>query len=214
MQQQSYLHGSNAAFIEELYSRYLKDENDVEENWRNWFTELKNGELSADQDHLEIQAQMKSAVRNKRSGNGISGGDLQAHDVKQINILRLINAYRVQGHLRAKLDPLMLSKPSEVKEMTLAGNDLGAEDLDTVFNSGSLFGIEDVPKPDVLVFNTNQCRDVRDWYEFFGRTWNVPVIGIESPHMIEAVTEVQVDAIAGREEKDLHGFQASRKGPS
>ena len=64
----------------------------------------------------------------------------------------------------------------------------------------SVFGIEDVPKPDVLVFNTNQCRDVRDWYEFFGRTWNVPVIGIESPHMIEAVTEVHVDAIASQME--------------
>ncbi len=64
----------------------------------------------------------------------------------------------------------------------------------------SVFGIEEVPKPDVLVFNTNQCRDVRDWYEFFGRTWNVPVIGIESPHMIEAVTEVQVDAIASQME--------------
>jgi 2-oxoglutarate dehydrogenase E1 component len=150
MQQQSYLSGSNAAFIEELYSRYLKDENDVEENWRHWFAELKNGELSADQDHLEIQAQMKSAVRNKRPGNGISGGDLQAHDVKQINILRLINAYRVQGHLRAQLDPLVLSKPPEVKEMTLAGNDLGAEDLDTVFNSGSLFGIEHAPLREII----------------------------------------------------------------
>jgi 2-oxoglutarate dehydrogenase E1 component len=45
MQQQSYLYGSNAAFIEELYSRYLKDENQVDENWRNWFAEKKIGEL-------------------------------------------------------------------------------------------------------------------------------------------------------------------------
>ena len=64
MQQQSYLHGMNAAFIEELYSRYLKDENDVDENWRSWFAELKNGGLAPDQDHIEIQAQMRSAVLN------------------------------------------------------------------------------------------------------------------------------------------------------
>ncbi|MFC1628057.1 2-hydroxyacyl-CoA dehydratase subunit D [Gemmatimonadota bacterium] len=64
----------------------------------------------------------------------------------------------------------------------------------------SAFGIEEVPRPDVLVFNTNQCRDVRDWYEFFGRTWDVPVIGIESLHMIENVTDVQVDAIASQME--------------
>jgi 2-oxoglutarate dehydrogenase E1 component len=45
MQQQSYLSGGNAAFIEELYSRYLKNEDDVDEHWRDWFAELKNGEL-------------------------------------------------------------------------------------------------------------------------------------------------------------------------
>jgi 2-oxoglutarate dehydrogenase E1 component len=144
MQQQSYLHGSNAAFIEELYSRYLKDENDVDENWRNWFAELRNGELTADQDHLEIQAQMKKA------GNGISGGDLHQHDAKQVRILQLINAYRVKGHQRARLDPLSLNPLSEVKEMTLAGNDLSDADLDTVFNTGSLFGVEDAPLREII----------------------------------------------------------------
>jgi 2-oxoglutarate dehydrogenase E1 component len=150
MQQQSYLHGSNAAFIEELYSRYLKDENDVDENWRNWFAELRNGELTADQDHLEIQAQMKTAVRNKKAGNGISGGDLHQHDAKQVRILQLINAYRVKGHQRARLDPLSLNPLSEVKEMTLAGNDLSDADLDTVFNTGSLFGVEDAPLREII----------------------------------------------------------------
>ena len=150
MQQQSYLNGSNAAFIEELYSRYLKDENEVEENWRNWFAELRNGELTADQDHLEIQAQMKSAVRNKKSGNGISSGELHQHDAKQVRILQLINAYRVKGHQRARLDPLALNPLSEVKEMTLGGNDLSEADLDTVFNTGSLFGVEDAPLRDII----------------------------------------------------------------
>ena len=150
MQQQSYLNGSNAAFIEELYARYLKDENEVEENWRNWFAELRNGELTADQDHLEIQAQMKSAVRNKKSGNGISSGELHQHDAKQVRILQLINAYRVKGHQRARLDPLALNPLSEVKEMTLGGNDLSEADLDTVFNTGSLFGVEDAPLRDII----------------------------------------------------------------
>jgi benzoyl-CoA reductase/2-hydroxyglutaryl-CoA dehydratase subunit BcrC/BadD/HgdB len=60
----------------------------------------------------------------------------------------------------------------------------------------SAFGLERVPRPDVLVFNTNQCRDVRDWFEFYGRQWNVPVIGIRSPRSLERVTERDVDAIA------------------
>jgi benzoyl-CoA reductase/2-hydroxyglutaryl-CoA dehydratase subunit BcrC/BadD/HgdB len=37
------------------------------------------------------------------------------------------------------------------------------------------------PKADVLVFNTNQCRDVKDWFQFYAREWDVPCIGIHSP---------------------------------
>jgi len=150
MQQQSYLHGMNAAFIEELYSRYLKDENDVDENWRNWFAELKNGGLTPDQDHLEIQAQMRSAVLNKRRGNGISATELHQHDDKQLRVFQLINVYRVKGHQKARLDPLNLVRIPEIKDMTLAGNSLTEADLDTVFSSGSLFGIEDAPLREII----------------------------------------------------------------
>ena len=150
MQQQSYLHGINAAFIEELYSRYLKDENDVSETWRDWFAELKNGELTADQDHFEIQKQMRSAVLNKRRGNGISATELHEHDDKQLRVLQLINVYRVKGHQKARLDPLGLAKIPEIKDMTLAGNHLSEADLDRVFSSGSLFGIEDAPLREII----------------------------------------------------------------
>ncbi len=150
MQQQSYLSGGNAAFIEELYSRYLKNENDVEAHWRDWFAELKNGELIPDQDHLEIREQMKYAVRHKQAGNGISGSELNEHDAKQVRVLQLINAYRVKGHERARLDPLEMNPRPEVKEMTLTGNNLSEADLDTVFNTGSLFGVEAAPLREII----------------------------------------------------------------
>ena len=150
MQQSSYLSGGNAAFIEELYSRYLKNESDVDENWRNWFAELKNGELNPDQDHLEIREQMKYAVKHKRAGNGISDTELHQHDAKQVRVLQLINAYRVKGHQKARLDPLNMSPVAEIKEMTLAGNSLSEADLDTVFNTGSLFGVEDAPLREII----------------------------------------------------------------
>ena len=150
MQQQSYLSGGNAAFIEELYSRYLKNENDVDEHWRDWFAELKNGELTPDQDHVEIREQMKYAVRHKQAGNGISSSELNEHDAKQVRVLQLINAYRVKGHERARLDPLEMNPRPEVKEMTLSGNNLSEADLDTVFNTGSLFGVEAAPLREII----------------------------------------------------------------
>ena len=58
------------------------------------------------------------------------------------------------------------------------------------------YGLKSPPKANVLVFNTNQCRDVRDWFEWYGRRWDVPVIGIEAPRMIEDVTDDAVTATA------------------
>ncbi|MGE5357907.1 MAG: 2-hydroxyacyl-CoA dehydratase subunit D [Bacteroidales bacterium] len=60
----------------------------------------------------------------------------------------------------------------------------------------SAFGLDSVPHADVLVFNTNQCRDVRDWFEYYAREWNVPVLGVRSPRSLERVTEGDVDAVA------------------
>lgn len=58
------------------------------------------------------------------------------------------------------------------------------------------YGISGVPRPDVLVYNTNQCRDVQDWFHFYGREFGVPVIGITSPRGVEEVTEAHIRDVA------------------
>ncbi|MBL8988571.1 MAG: 2-hydroxyacyl-CoA dehydratase family protein [Gemmatimonadales bacterium] len=57
------------------------------------------------------------------------------------------------------------------------------------------YGLTEVPKADVLVFNTNQCRDVRDWFEWYGRRWGVPVVGVRSPRYVDEVREADVDGV-------------------
>jgi benzoyl-CoA reductase/2-hydroxyglutaryl-CoA dehydratase subunit BcrC/BadD/HgdB len=52
------------------------------------------------------------------------------------------------------------------------------------------------PKADVLVFNTNQCRDVKDWFEFYAREWNVPCIGVHTPRAIGEVSDIIITVIA------------------
>jgi benzoyl-CoA reductase/2-hydroxyglutaryl-CoA dehydratase subunit BcrC/BadD/HgdB len=61
-------------------------------------------------------------------------------------------------------------------------------------------GIATVPKPDVLVYNTNQCREVQDWLAWYGRHWSRPVIGIECYRGVGEVTDVHVAGIAGQME--------------
>jgi benzoyl-CoA reductase/2-hydroxyglutaryl-CoA dehydratase subunit BcrC/BadD/HgdB len=46
-------------------------------------------------------------------------------------------------------------------------------------------GIKSVPKPDVLVFNTNQCRDVEDWFSWYSRRLNVPVYGVSGSRSVK-----------------------------
>ncbi len=60
--------------------------------------------------------------------------------------------------------------------------------------------IKGVPRPDVLVFNTNQCRDVQDWFLWYGRHFDVPVIGVHSYAGIGDVRDVHVRSIAGQME--------------
>ena len=57
-------------------------------------------------------------------------------------------------------------------------------------------GIDSVPKPDVLAFNTNQCRDVQDWFSWFGREFDAPVIGINTHRGVDEVTEAHIRSVA------------------
>jgi len=56
-------------------------------------------------------------------------------------------------------------------------------------------GIEGVPKPDVLVYNTNQCRDVQDWFSWYSRELNVPALGISTYRNIGMITENHLRSI-------------------
>ncbi|MGD8991412.1 MAG: 2-hydroxyacyl-CoA dehydratase family protein [Desulfobacterales bacterium] len=57
-------------------------------------------------------------------------------------------------------------------------------------------GIEEIPKPDVLVFNTNQCRDVQDWFAWYAKKFNAPMLGIYTHRNVGKVTEAHVASIA------------------
>ena len=62
------------------------------------------------------------------------------------------------------------------------------------------FGMEGPPKPDVLVFNTNQCRDVQDWFSWYGREFSVPVVGVVTQRGVGEVKESHItDQVAQME---------------
>jgi len=74
-------------------------------------------------------------------------------------------------------------------------------------------GIERIPGCDVLVYNTNQCRDVQDWFAWYSRRFGVPSIGIETHRNIGKVTPMHVSSIAGQMESIVEPLEriAGRK---
>jgi benzoyl-CoA reductase/2-hydroxyglutaryl-CoA dehydratase subunit BcrC/BadD/HgdB len=58
------------------------------------------------------------------------------------------------------------------------------------------FGIERVPTPDVLVFNTNQCRDVKDWFAWYADHFHAPLLGVHTHRNLGEITDLHLEPIA------------------
>src|SRR5690625_3110808 len=142
LQRTSYLSGSNAAFIEDLYERYLRDPETVSSEWRHYFQGMEAGDPTARKDipHGPIREEFARRMRaNGRARVAAAPGMTPEAAEKQAAVLRLINAYRVRGHQHAATDPLQLREPVDVPDLDLEFHSLTEADLDQEFNTGSLF---------------------------------------------------------------------------
>ena len=63
------------------------------------------------------------------------------------------------------------------------------------------YGIDKVPKPDVLLYNTNQCREVYDWMTFYAHEFKVPLLGVNTPRTQRQVREDTVKSVAAQLEQ-------------
>lgn len=131
----SYLFGSNAPYIEELYEEFLNDPNSVEEYWRQYFSELaaQPGNTERDVAHRPIQ---ESFVKLAQSRPVAVGAPDEAMLKKQVAVLRLISAYRIQGVYAAQLDPLKRKPPVFIESLDPKFHGLSDADMAVKFNVG------------------------------------------------------------------------------
>ena len=132
----SYLFGSNAPYIEELYEEFLNDPNSVEEYWRKYFSELavQPGATERDVAHRPIQ---ESFVKLAKSRPIAAGSVDETMLKKQVGVLRLISAYRIQGVGAAQLDPLKRKPPIHIEGLDPKFHGLSDSDMAVKFNVGS-----------------------------------------------------------------------------
>lgn len=159
----SHISGGNAAYVEEVYEAYLNDPNSVSQDWRDYFDKLPrvNGAVGNDVPHSEIIEYFELLGRNRARplvapGEGSSN---IAHERKQVEVVQLVNAYRLSGHQKAALDPLTLREKKSPPDLDLSFHNLNTLDLDSVFQTGDLsFGYKEGLLKDVIAdLETTYC---------------------------------------------------------
>lgn len=144
-QSSSYLFGSNADFIEELYEQYLEDKNSVDIKWKQYFDSLQDGDLK-DVAHARVKDKFAYITQNPILATNVVGSDTST---SQIKVWKLIENYRMLGVEAADLDPLKrveITKPDclNIKKLGLE-SELENEfyvDLDTT--RGSKLKLKDI----------------------------------------------------------------------
>ena len=131
----SYLFGSNAPYIEELYEEFLNDPNSVSDYWRQYFTELAAQPGAArDVAHRPIQESFINLAKSRHAA--VAGAPDEAMLKKQVSVLRLISAYRIQGSGAARLDPLNRKPPVHLEGLDPRYHGLSDADMALKFNVG------------------------------------------------------------------------------
>lgn len=57
------------------------------------------------------------------------------------------------------------------------------------------YGLKGQPRPDLIVYNTNQCREVEDWFHFYAKEFQCPIAGIHPPRHLDEVTDDEIELV-------------------
>ena len=174
LRQTSLLNGGNGAYLEALYEFWLRDPDSIADNWREYFAGLPrvNGQDSGDIFHSELRQEFSRLTGRLRGHHlaRLTGARLQ-QERKQVRVLQLINAYRFRGHQHARTDPLRRVDPESIPELNLDYHKLSEDDLDRVFQTGSLVGPEEATLEEILyALNRTYCETVGAEYMHISET--------------------------------------------
>ena len=166
-EQSTFLFGSNARFIADLYARYVQNPKSVDASWQGFFAELGEDARAVMEElrgaswtpenggHYWIEdgedADSTAAVAEAVVGNrDITAEDIRAATIDSIRALMLIRAYRVRGHLEADLDPLGVKRIEPHPELDPASYGFSEEDLDRPVFINHVLGLESATMHQIL----------------------------------------------------------------
>ena len=172
--QTSFLYGANAAYIEELHARYEKDPSSVDAAWGEFFAALKddpatvarnaqgaswekpNWPISPRNDTISALdgnwGDVEKAVGDKLKAKDaeVSAADIQRATRDSVRALMMIRAFRMRGHLNAKLDPLGMEARKDHEELHPSSYGFTPEDYDRKIFIDHVLGLEFATIPEML----------------------------------------------------------------
>ncbi|WP_035056967.1 2-oxoglutarate dehydrogenase E1 component [Andreprevotia chitinilytica] len=124
----SHLFGGNAPFVEELYEQYLTDSASVDAEWRDYFDKLSAGSANRDIPRAPIEESFRQLTKSPvRVVQGAAADEAAIE--RQVNLLRLISAYRIMGSRQASLDPLQRMDQTAIPELDPRAHGLTDADM-------------------------------------------------------------------------------------
>ncbi|MDC0232644.1 2-oxoglutarate dehydrogenase E1 component [Pelagibacteraceae bacterium] len=154
----SFLNSANAPYVAELYFKYTQNPKSIDESWKSFFSSLNEDEVSIISDFGGPEWKKRdSNVINDisfdkviRSSSGVDFNSFKTSTLDSIRALRLIRAYRINGHLIANLDPLELHEIIYHPELDYKSYGFNENDLDReIFIDGSL-GLETASLKEII----------------------------------------------------------------
>jgi len=154
----SFLNSTNAPYVAELYFKYTQNPKSIDESWKSFFSSLNEDEISIISDFGGPEWKKRdtniindiSFDKVIRSSSGVDFNSFKTSTLDSIRALRLIRAYRINGHLIANLDPLELHEKNYHPELDYKSYGFNENDLDReIFIDGSL-GLETATLKEII----------------------------------------------------------------
>ena len=159
MDKLSYLSNAENSYIEGLYQDYQKDASLVDESWQRFFEGFEFSMTDYDTETGEVIKSDKSLNGHASKANGTAiqkdfaaslPNGLDEDKLKQeISVKKLIDGYRLRGHLQAKTNPV---RPRRDRHARLKLEDFGFSeaDLNTKFRAGNEIGIGEATLQEII----------------------------------------------------------------
>ncbi|MBG85669.1 MAG: 2-oxoglutarate dehydrogenase E1 component [Verrucomicrobiales bacterium] len=154
-------HGANLAYIEAIHDQFREDPDSVPAEWREYFA--GNGESADWAEGQTARPSFEPPGLFRASGATASGTSPLTESASE-RLNRLVRAYRVRGHIMAKIDPLG-RVPSAPPELDPAYFGFSEADMDREFWCETLFWPGPMKLREILdKLRTAYCRSIGAQY--------------------------------------------------